>query len=54
MTVTELKQKVKESLDAAREVLKIENNAFFAGRVNAFNAVMKMLNELDPYDDESS
>lgn len=43
----ELKERVQQSLNAAREVLKVENTAYFAGRVNAFNAVMMMINEIE-------
>lgn len=43
----ELKKRVQESLSAASEVLKINNSAYFAGRVNAYSAVMMMINEIE-------
>ena len=43
----QLKEKVQQSLDAAIEVLKHDNSAYFAGRVIAYRAVMMMIEELE-------
>lgn len=41
----ELKKRVLEQLDAAQEALKVDGGAYFAGRVNAFLSVLKMMEE---------
>lgn len=48
----EFKKGVEESLDESREVLKVTNLAYFAGRVSAFYEVLKMFDGMEKEDRE--